>query len=141
MDLLTDIGAEDQLISGMYILSKEVFLFACLPRKSYSHLTHSFNKARTENATLKQKVKELTEQVKELTVDNASLLAEVEMYRKEAALPTFSKLALGKDDDDKMDTTDDNNTTGDDFVRAGNGVSMMTSFLLSIWYSVLTTLY
>ena len=52
--------------------------------------------ARTENATLKAKVKELTEQVKVLTVDNAALLAEVEIYRKEAALPTFSKLALGQ---------------------------------------------
>jgi WD40 repeat protein len=94
MDLLADIGAEDQLIS-----------------------------ARTENATLKAKVKELTEQVKVLTVDNAALLAEVEIYRKEAALPTFSKLALGQapPDDDNMDLTSDY-MPGDDFVRAGNGV-------------------
>ena len=80
--------------------------------------------ARTENATLKAKVKELTEQVKVLTVDNAALLAEVEIYRKEAALPTFSKLALGqKPDDDNMDLTSDY-MPGDDFVRAGNGVSI-----------------
>lgn len=70
---------------------------------------------------MNEKVKELTERVKVLTVENAALLAEVEMYRKEAALPNFSKLALGQSSDNNMDT-DDNVVVSDDFVRSGNGV-------------------
>lgn len=132
MDLLADIGAEDQLISGKFLYAKSV--------SSFGRLTTTTTKmiltllllilARTENATLKAKVKELTEQVKVLTVDNAALLAEVEIYRKEAALPTFSKLALGQapPDDDNMDLTSDY-MPGDDFVRAGNGVSLSLYFL------------
>lgn len=82
--------------------------------------------ARTENAVLAAKVKELTEKVKVLTVENASLLAEVEMYRKEAALPNFSKLALGQaPSNDSMMDTDDAVDTGDDFVRSGNGVRII----------------
>lgn len=81
--------------------------------------------ARAENAVLTAKVKELTEKVKVLTVDNAALLAEVEMYRKEAALPNFSKLALGQADSPSnaaMMDTDDAADASDDFVRSGNGV-------------------
>jgi hypothetical protein len=44
---------------------------------------------------LQEKVKHLSFRVKELTIENETLKAEVEMYRKEAALPNFSKLALG----------------------------------------------
>lgn len=67
MDLLSEIGDKDQLIS-----------------------------AREENKVLRARLEELKEKVKTLTVDNAALLAEVEMYRKEAALPTFSSLSLGE---------------------------------------------
>ena len=120
----------------------------CLLQPSY-HSHHSHHSliihgiARTENATLKAKVTELTEQVKVLTFENAALLAEVEMYRKEAALPTFSKLALGQatyGDHDTMDVSNGTTITGDDFVRAGNGVSTPhLESLLSIWYFILTT--
>ena len=69
MDLMGDIGAADQLIS-----------------------------AREENKILKLKVEELKEKVKDLTLTNAQLLAEVEMYRKESPIPSssFSNLALGQ---------------------------------------------
>ena len=76
--------------------------------------------ARTENAVLQKRVKELTDQVKELRVENESLKAEVEMYRKEAALPNFSNLALGKSNDEMM-TEDDNALVGADFLKSGNG--------------------
>ena len=56
MDLLADIGQEDQLTS-----------------------------AREENRVLLAKVKELTVRVHELNASNAALLAEVEMYRAEFA--------------------------------------------------------
>ena len=56
MDLLADIGQEDQLTS-----------------------------AREENRVLLAKVKELTVRVHELNAENAALLAEVEMYRAEFA--------------------------------------------------------
>jgi len=41
---------------------------------------------RAENAVLSAKCKELTEKVKELTLENQKLLAEVEMYRRESSL-------------------------------------------------------
>lgn len=58
--------------------------------------------------------------VKELQIENQSLLAEVEIYRKEAALPSFSKMALGQapSKDDGVDVDD----TPDDFIKSGNGV-------------------
>lgn len=56
MDLLADIGQEDQLTS-----------------------------AREENRVLQAKVKELTVRVHELNAANAALLAEVEIYRAEFA--------------------------------------------------------
>lgn len=89
MDLLGDLGDADQLTS-----------------------------ARAEIAVLTAKVKELAFQVKELTFANASLQAEVEMYRKDAALPNFSNLALGKSTDSTMDVDD----SPDAFLRSGNGV-------------------
>jgi WD40 repeat protein len=78
--------------------------------------------ARSENKVLKSKVEELTTKVKELTLDNATLKAELEIYRKEAALPSFSNLALGQatSDDDAMEST--NNTPGEEFVSSGNDV-------------------
>lgn len=75
--------------------------------------------ARSENAVLAAKVKELAFQVKELTLVNATLQAEVEIYRQEAALPSFSHLALGTSADGSMDVDD----TPDVFLRSGNGVS------------------
>lgn len=92
MDLLSGIGDADQLTS-----------------------------AREENKVLKAKVSELSAKVKELTLDNATLKAEVEIYRKEAALPSFSKLALGQasSNDETMDS--ENVTSKEDFVSSGNG--------------------
>jgi len=77
--------------------------------------------ARAEIAVLTAKVKELAFQVKELTFANASLQGEVEMYRKDAALPNFSNLALGKSTDSTMDVDD----SPDAFLRSGNGVCRM----------------
>ena len=75
--------------------------------------------ARSENAVLNEMVKELSMKVKLLTVENQSLLAEVEMYRKEAALPNFSSLALGKTTtNDGMDVDE----APDEFIKAGNNV-------------------
>lgn len=88
MDLLSEIGDKDQLIS-----------------------------AREENKVLRARVEELKEKVKALTVDNAALLAEVEMYRKEAAVPTFSSLALGK----KTSENNSHSVNTVDFAVSGNG--------------------
>ena len=91
MDLLGDLGTQDQLTA-----------------------------ARAEIRVLQEKVKELAGRVKVLTVENESLKAEVEIYRQEAALPSFSKLALGQDasaGDNSMIEEDE-----DLFVRAGQGV-------------------
>ena len=74
--------------------------------------------ARTENAVLQKKVKELTAELKLLRVENQSLKAEVEIYRKESALPSFSKMALGKTDSADMDVDE----PVDEFVRSGDGV-------------------
>lgn len=94
MDLLGGLGDHDQLIS-----------------------------ARAELAVLSAKVKELTSRVKELELDNATLLAEVEIYRKEAALPSFSKLALGDNSESKDSSSMqiDDDKSDDHFVRSGDG--------------------
>jgi len=94
MDLLGGLGDHDQLIS-----------------------------ARAELAVLSAKVKELTSRVKELELDNATLLAEVEIYRKEAALPSFSKLALGDNSESKDSSSMqiDDDKYDDHFVRSGDG--------------------
>lgn len=93
MDLLGDIGTFDQLTS-----------------------------ARAENAVLSEKVIELTRKVKELTVENAALLAEVEMYRREAALPGLSKLALGQERATWSFSAAANAMEEDAFIKSGNGV-------------------
>lgn len=85
-----DIGAADQLIS-----------------------------AREENKVLKAKVEELKEKVKDLTLTNAQLLAEVEMYRKDAALPSFSNMALGQSNEPM--STEDDKSLSHAFVSSGNG--------------------
>jgi len=96
MDLMGDLGAADQLMS-----------------------------AREENKILKAKVKECTETIKELRLTNAQLQAEVEMYREEAALPSFSNMALGNA---TTITTNGNDmedlaaaAPGHDFVSSGDG--------------------
>mmetsp|Transcript_14852 Transcript_14852/g.22502 ORF Transcript_14852/g.22502 Transcript_14852/m.22502 type:complete len:446 (+) Transcript_14852:158-1495(+) len=91
MDLLSGIGDADQLTS-----------------------------AREENKVLKAKVEELSAKVKELTLDNATLKAEVEMYRKEAALPSFSNLALGKSDEAMSSPKAFG--AGEEFISSGNQV-------------------
>lgn len=92
MDLLSGIGDADQLTS-----------------------------ARAENKVLKARVDELTIKVTALTLDNATLKAEVDMYRKEAALPSFSKLALGQNaSDDAMSSPKANEA--EEFISSGDGV-------------------
>ncbi|KAL7460071.1 hypothetical protein ACHAXS_000540 [Conticribra weissflogii] len=101
MDLLGDIGHADQLTS-----------------------------TREENRVLQAKVKELTVRVHELLAENQSLQAEVELYRRECALPSFSKLTLGGTDNDdnvvggesKESFTDAMDDERDDFVTSGNGL-------------------
>ncbi|KAL7579979.1 hypothetical protein ACA910_004972 [Epithemia clementina (nom. ined.)] len=90
MDLLGDLGLEDQLTS-----------------------------VRSENALMHEKVKELSIQVKILTAENESLKAEVEMYRNKMAMPSFSQLALGKDDGTSPQLMVDEDDQ-DAFVRSGN---------------------
>ena len=68
---------------------------------------------------MRAKVQELTEKVKVLTLDNATLKAEVEIYRKEAALPSFSKLALGQSDEAMTSPT---TGAADDFISSGNEI-------------------
>ena len=99
MDLMGDIGATDQLMS-----------------------------AREENKILKAKVKECTETIKELRLANAQLQAEVEMYREEAALPSFSNMALGTGHSATATTNGNANDmdlaaagAGHDFVSSGDG--------------------
>jgi WD40 repeat protein len=75
--------------------------------------------ARAENSVLQAKVKELVQRVKVLAVENEALKVEVEIYRKEAALPSFSNLALGNSGSD-METEKAND--GEAFFRSGNGV-------------------
>jgi hypothetical protein len=87
MDLLGDLGATDQLTS-----------------------------TRAENKLLKDKVNELSVQVNALRVENETLKAEVEIYRSEAALPTFSGLALGKSPDNDAIAAET-----DAFVKSGDG--------------------
>lgn len=78
--------------------------------------------ARLENTVLHERVKELTSKVKILTVENATLKAEVEIYREEAAVPNFSNLALGKSADTNDGMVVDGGHDSDAFIRAGNGV-------------------
>lgn len=92
MDLLADIGQEDQLTS-----------------------------AREENRVLLAKVKELTVRVHELNAENAALLAEVEMYRAEFVSMNKSSSGTDANDaeESKEALVDDG---ADDFVTAGNGI-------------------
>ena len=99
MDLMGDLGAADQLTS-----------------------------AREENKILKAKVIECTETIKKLTLTNAQLQAEVEMYREEAALPSFSNMALGTGHSATATTNGNANDmdlaaagAGHDFVSSGDG--------------------
>lgn len=92
MDLLADIGQEDQLTS-----------------------------AREENRVLQAKVKELTVKVIELKAENAALFAEVEIYRKEFASSKKSSSGIsenGEGGESKEALVDDG---ADDFVTSGNG--------------------
>ena len=90
MDLLADIGQEDQLTS-----------------------------AREENRVLQAKVKELTVRVHELKAENAALLAEVEIYRKEfASSKSSSSFGENLEEESKEALVDDG---ADDFVTSGNG--------------------
>ncbi|GAX17404.1 hypothetical protein FisN_5Hh049 [Fistulifera solaris] len=87
MDLLGDIGQADQLTA-----------------------------TRAENAVLQQRVRELTARVKVLQIENESLKAEIELFRKETPLPSFSQLALGQQ------TSHSNNQSAQmAFVKAGDG--------------------
>lgn len=84
-------------------------------------LTTQLISTREENKVLHAKIHELTVKLKDLTITKFTLEAEVEHYRKNAALPTFSNLALGS-----TKTSPDHNTTNDasmeDFIISGNGI-------------------
>jgi len=88
MDLLGDLGTTDQLTS-----------------------------TRAENAILKDKVKKLEMKCRVLTVENESLKAEVEIYRKEASLSATS--GVGSETSKQASLVEDHS---DHFVQAGNGV-------------------
>lgn len=89
-------------------------------------LADQLTSARGENKVLTAKVKELADQMKSLrlvnetlVIQNQALLAEVEEYRREAALPNFSKMSL----QETKDRTDDQYFKDEDhFVRSGNGI-------------------
>jgi len=72
---------------------------------------------REENKVLREKVKELSAKVKELNLSNQTLLAEVEIYRKEAAVPSFSKLALGNDEQQQ-----EQQQPSEKFIASGDGI-------------------
>jgi WD40 repeat protein len=101
MDLMGDIGLADQLTN-----------------------------AREENKVLAAMTKDLQEKVKKLTVENHALLvqnqgflAELEEYRREAAMPSFSKMALGKEGGETTEGGGNGTAVKDDaFVRTGDGV-------------------
>jgi len=82
---------------------------------------------REENKVLNRMIKELQSHVKELTVDNhalrienAGLQAEVEEYRREAALPSFSRLSVAEES--KISCPRPIALEDDHFVKSGNGV-------------------
>jgi len=98
MDLLGDIGNADQLTS-----------------------------VRSENAVLNKKVKELSLKVKELTIENQSLLAEVEIYRTEGSSTinnninnNGSPLLLSSSGGNNTNN-DDDTIAGTEFIKSGNG--------------------
>lgn len=78
--------------------------------------------AREENKILKAKVEEFKEKIKDLTITNAQLLAEVEIYRKESPIPSssFSNIALGQtpNNNPSSSTAQDRDSH---FVSSGNG--------------------
>lgn len=76
-----------------------------------------YSAARAENSVLKEKVKELEIRCRVLSVENESLKAEVEMYRKEAAMP--AAVNGGTSSASPAAYVDD---TSDHFVQAGEGV-------------------
>jgi WD40 repeat protein len=63
----------------------------------------------------------LKKEVQELKLSNAVLTAEVEMYRKDAALPSFSKMALGGNQTASKDMMEESKSAPMEFVASGNG--------------------
>jgi len=65
-----------------------------------------------------------TGQVKVLTLEKETLRAEVEIYRAEAALPSFSKLALGQTgvNNSSLKNTGLKTSNYADFISPGNGI-------------------
>lgn len=94
--------------------------------------------ARAENAVLQEKVKQLTERVKFLTVENETLKAEVELYRNEAAVSCLSRLSMNAEDavdssNNAMQT--DHVLPHDYFVKSGNGIyPNQNEVTLSHWF-------
>ena len=70
---------------------------------------------RSENAVLQKRVKELAAQVKILTIEKASLLAEVEIYRAEHSEPQQQPGTASN-------TTTTDNIVDHPFVQSGNGI-------------------
>lgn len=131
MDLLGDIGNADQLTSGKVRMSvcfaifKNLFFlaFPCLFHERIELLLISrkplLHAARAENTVLQQRVQELTARVKVLQIENESLKAEIEIYRNETPIPSFSQLALGKQANIRVSS---NPTIDAAFVKAGEGI-------------------
>lgn len=90
MDLLGDLGASDQLTS-----------------------------AREENKVLQKKVNELKLKVRELTIENEALKAEVKEYRKEALSLSTGLNALSMKDGTPMDTSMEDEEA---FIKSGDNV-------------------
>ncbi len=80
--------------------------------------------AREENKILKAKVEELKEKVKDLTITNAQLLAEVEIYRNESPIPSssFSSIALGQGGNNTGRNGGSSSKQSAHFVSSGNGI-------------------
>lgn len=95
MELLGNIGAEDQLTS-----------------------------VREENKILQERCKALTDKVRILTVENESLKAELEMYRHENPINNFTSLTLGSNDQNQQQpqTITINYDNDEVFVKSGNGI-------------------
>ena len=83
-----------------------------------SHFIASHLSARSENAVLKEKLKTLAQKCHTLTVENAALKAEVEIYRQEGGGLNVSSVVQGSSPD-AMSKQED---ATEDFIKSGNGV-------------------
>lgn len=98
------------------------YLFFFFPPSLYISHHHCYT-VRAENAVLQEKVKHLSFRVKELTIENESLKAEVEMYRNEfGGGSNSSKTGGGGATTDGFNEEKEEIIECDDFIRSGNGI-------------------